>query len=162
MIYLLRVLLFIWCLPQNIVGFLFVKLRRGEKYVFSPASGKIITKKRFIKFVRWIRKTLLKNEYYFIKDKKGVKNYGVSLGNYICMCTEDVSGFSNNDIQHENGHRVQSVLLGPFYLIFIGLSSLCNFIYNRIIISKKYDNETSRKKYHEFFSESWADKLGSC
>ena len=78
------------------------------------------------------------------------------------MCTEDVSGFNNNDIQHENGHRVQSVLLGPFYLIFIGLSSLCNFIYNRIIVSKKYDNETSRRKYHEFFSESWADKLGSC
>ena len=158
----LRILLFIWCLPQNIVGFIFVKIKKGTMYIFAPDAGTYSTKNIFIKFVRWIRTKLLVNEYYYIEDKKGVKNYGVSLGNYICMCCENITGYNNKDVQHENGHRVQSVIFGPFYFAFVGITSLINFAYHRIILSKKYDKQTLHKKYHDFFVESWADKLGSC
>ena len=69
----LRILLFIWCLPQNIVGFIFVKIKKGTMYIFAPDAGTYSTKNIFIKFVRWVRTKLLVNEYYYIEDKKGIK-----------------------------------------------------------------------------------------
>lgn len=163
LIKLFRLVLWIWCLPQNIAGFFFTKFGKFEKSLFAPDYGtKNITKSKMIKFIRWLRTDGLPNYYYFRDDDKFVTDYGVSLGFYICFSCTKITKFSPKDIDHENGHRVQSALLGPFYLIFVGISSLINFVYSRLIYSKKHNTTESRKAYHAFFIEAWADKLGSC
>ena len=163
LIMLFRVFLYIWCLPQNIVGFFFTKFGGFDKYLFAPDNGiRYVTKSKMIKFIRWLRTKGLPNSYYCRTDRKGITDYGVSLGFYIAFSCNQLTKFTPKDVDHENGHRVQSALLGPFYLIFVGISSLINFAYSRIIYSKKHTVAESRRAYHAFFIESWADKLGSC
>ncbi len=162
MLIFLKFLLFLWCLPQNIVGFIYSKImHKSTMYLFSPEIGKVPTKNIYIKFVRFIKAKILNNKYYFIENKRKMINFGVSLGNYICIYCKSIDDFSSKDIQHENGHRVQSIILGPFYLIFVGFNSLFSFILNALILSKKYDKKTLSERHHKVFVESWADKLGS-
>ena len=53
-------------------------------------------------------------------------------------------------LHHEYGHTLQSLLLGPLYLIVIGLPSL--------IWAWQYKGDN--KGYYKFFTERWADRLG--
>ena len=57
-------------------------------------------------------------------------------------------------IQHEYGHAVQSLILGPFWLFVIGLPGL---IWCRCF--SKY-RENHGVDYYSFYTESWANKLG--
>lgn len=88
------------------------------------------------------------------ENYKGAKIYnasitGISLGQYIIV-SEDVS---ENTIKHEYGHTKQSYLLGPLYLIVVGLPSIVMNILSRMRI---LDN----RKYYIRWPESWADELG--
>ncbi len=57
---------------------------------------------------------------------------------------------------HEYGHTVQSLLLGPLYLIAIGIpSTLWGFLPS--LNRKRRDEGLS---YFSFFTESWANVLG--
>ena len=85
------VILFIWQLPQNLVGLI---LR-----LFYPGSEK--------------------------KEVAGVpvlynKNFpgGISLGCTVIVCKDD-----DMYVLHGYVHRIQSILLGLFYLLVIGLLS---------------------------------------
>ena len=55
-------------------------------------------------------------------------------------------------LSHEYGHCLQSVMLGPLYLVVVGLPSFvwANVIYHRI----------EGVKYTWFYTESWANYLG--
>lgn len=55
-------------------------------------------------------------------------------------------------IKHEYGHSIQSLILGPFWLLIIGIPSIlwCSLFSLRII--KNID-------YYSFYSERWANKL---
>lgn len=79
-----------------------------------------------------------------------VKNYpklgAVSLGEYRIMFNTP----SMTTCKHEYGHTKQSRMLGPVYLLFIGLPSVIGNLLNRII---KFD-------YYKQPWEAWADKLG--
>ena len=57
-------------------------------------------------------------------------------------------------IQHEYGHTVQSLILGPVWSLVIGLPSLiwCG------CFSKH--REKHNVSYYSFYTESWANKLG--
>lgn len=57
-------------------------------------------------------------------------------------------------IQHEYGHTVQSLILGPIWPFVIGLPSLiwCGCF-------AKY-REKHSIDYYSFYTESWANKLG--
>ena len=59
-------------------------------------------------------------------------------------------------LSHEYGHTVQSAILGPFYLLVIGLPSLlwCNFP----PAAKRW--KSGRKEYESFYPEKWATRLG--
>lgn len=73
-------------------------------------------------------------------------SWGVSLGDYIIVnryCKYSV-------IKHEYGHQKQSKLLGPLYLLVIGLPSVVGNIIHRFI---KFD-------YYKQPWEHWADTLG--
>ena len=55
---------------------------------------------------------------------------------------------------HEYGHTIQSLILGPFYLIVIGIpSTLWGFLFAK----KRYEKQIP---YCAFFTESWANKCG--
>lgn len=98
---------------------------------------------------------------YFIKGRvKGrmVKGYsviyeidkfpgGCSLGPVIFV----YSKYYADLVKHECGHAMQSLYLGPLYLLVIGLPSLIwNLTYK----------ETNKHSYYWFYTEKWADKLG--
>ena len=57
---------------------------------------------------------------------------------------------------HEYGHTIQSLILGPLYLIIIGLPSLIWASSKRFI---KYRKKTG-VKYTSFYPEKWANRLG--
>ena len=93
----LRFLLFIWQLPQHLIGlgvliYYYARYRRIE----SCGNGIYLTQ-RFI-------------------------SGGVCLGEIIVLPKGGDDEFSR---KHELGHRRQSRYLGPLYLIIVGLPSVC-------------------------------------
>jgi len=57
---------------------------------------------------------------------------------------------------HEYGHTIQSLLLGPLYLVFIGIpSTLWGFLPS---LNRKRKKE--HLSYFDFFTEKWANSLG--
>ncbi len=57
---------------------------------------------------------------------------------------------------HEYGHTIQSLILGPLYLIVMGIpSTLWGFLPN--LAKKRREQGLS---YFSFFTESWANALG--
>ena len=98
-------------------------------------------------------------------SKDGISHYlvdhlfdsAISLGNYIFL---DSNGYYNyTTVKHEHGHQIQSLILGPLYLIVIGLPSIMGNILNRIkykYFRRHYDPDF----YYKQPWEAWADKLG--
>lgn len=83
---------------------------------------------------------------------------GISLGQYIFLPYKDENPenfYVQQDIKHEYGHCIQSQYLGWFYLLIIGLPSL---IWAQCFNGYRNKNGVS---YYNFYTESWADKLGS-
>ena len=130
-----NILLYIWQLPQNILGLILI-------LIYKP----------------YIKLTLDNgNLVYFTKNLIG----GISLGKYsiiggILKDIEYINPLSITAIRHESlGHGTQSKMLGPFYLIIIGLPSIIwAFIYGRYI-------PRTKNGYYKFYTEKWADKLGN-
>lgn len=133
-------LLFIWQLPQNILGFFIT--------IFAYSFGKIGERKK----IKLSNDTNLTTGALF--------NSGVSLGNYIILDQKFIS-LSDKQlaiiIQHELGHQKQSIILGPLYLIIIGIPSFIGNIYFRF---KKYPNYYAKNRaYYNLPWERWADEL---
>lgn len=83
--------------------------------------------------------------FYWLADNKNNRNEGVSLGVFIFL----EEHLWDRDRSHEIGHHKQSRILGPLYLIVVGIPS---FIRSRTV-----------KGYYEYYSgwpEAWADRLG--
>ena len=82
---------------------------------------------------------------------------GVSLGAFIIL-TEDASAES---LVHEYGHCIQSAILGPLYLILVGLPSALrvgiSFLRYKVL---KHNPGSIVKWYYGGYPEKWADKLG--
>ena len=74
----------------------------------------------------------------------------MSLGDYLFVNPMS----SQKSIQHECGHSKQSDILGPLYLIVIGIPSLLHNIIHYLCskIGIKWN-------YYSFYTESWANKL---
>lgn len=81
---------------------------------------------------------------------------GMSLSTHIFLPFGELSmsEYQENYIKHEYGHTIQSKYLGPLYLIVIGLPSL---IWAGCFKNYRKKNNVS---YYDFYTESWADKLG--
>ena len=119
------VLLQVWQLPQNllglIVGIFFKRKRRLTGYPGIPDAIHIV----------------------------GTHNMygGLSLGNYVYLRPP----VYDKMVRHEYGHCLQSRLLGPFYLIVIGLPSL---------LWALWWHPGRPVDYYSFYTERWADRLG--
>lgn len=89
------ILLFLWQLPQNLLGLLLVA-------IYWPESSHGF-----------------RDERVFIASRmKG----GISLGRYIIVSNDYY--LDPTSVVHEYGHARQSRYLGPLYLLIIGLPSL--------------------------------------
>lgn len=116
-------ILVIWQLPQVIVG-IFVRLFTGAQ--------------------KWNEASVEHDRRIFTWKLTS----GISLSTYYIIVRQNAD---SNTIKHEKGHTIQSLILGPLYLIVIGLPSI---IWAGLIY--KYTN----KSYCWFYTEAWADKLG--
>ena len=128
-----RILTEIWQLPQHIIAYIIMLVKHKSIQSMTNDDG--------------IR-------YYLVDN---LFNSGISLGNYIFL---DSNGYYDyKTIKHEHGHQIQSLMLGPLYLIVIGLPSITGNIINRITrmyFRKYYDPNF----YYKQPWEAWADRLG--
>lgn len=117
------ILLYLWQLPQNLVGLLVRLIFIGE-----------------------VRHTVAGIQFWYCKSFPG----GISLGNMVMIGSK-----YELTVRHEYGHQIQSKILGPLYLLVIGIPSLIwAWLYGPVI---KY----TRNGYYRFYTEKWADKLGN-
>ncbi len=119
-----------WGIPQTILGLLeFIKHWKEPHYIY---HGAIVT--------------------------ECSKNLNVSLGLFIFI-TAEANNAKNEQLKkiliHEYGHTIQSLILGPLYLIVIGIPSWlwCNVSYFRKLRKQK------NISYHSFYTEKWANRL---
>ena len=115
--------LWLWQLPQNLVGLLLVAVLKPEdSYAYNRAR------------------------LYYSTRMRG----GISLGRYIIV-RSTLQDYAGRTERHEYGHSRQSLILGPLYLLVIGLPSL---------LWAAVWHPGHGSSYYDFFTEKWADKLG--
>jgi len=119
----INILLYIWQLPQNLIGLLAVAFLWPVPNV--RFRGRIIC---------------------YSEKMSG----GISLGRYIILNRGYWEGNGDTEL-HEYGHSIQSVWLGPLYLLVIGLPSL---------LWAAWWNPDRGVSYYKFYPEKWADRLG--
>lgn len=77
---------------------------------------------------------------------------GVSLGMFLFVPRKDDPWFR----VHEYGHTVQSLILGPFYLLLVGIPSL---LWSRLPhLRRKWIR--GQRAYDSVYPENWATRLG--
>lgn len=137
---LIGIVLFIWQLPQCLLGLVLLLLNKtkidydGIKAVDSWA-------------------TLIPLSNGFRKERLE----GISLGLFIIL---DYRPNWNRIVVHEYGHVLQSRILGPLYLLVVGLPSILRAIYAEKVLSKKWDQSRISVWYYSGYPEQWADRLG--
>lgn len=121
----MEILKYFWQLPQLIAAFIYYcYLKRKDEILDTcTCQGAIV----------------------FIKRKSCDS---VTLGNHIFLSPRA----TDTTVRHEWGHTRQSLILGPLYLIVIGIPSIIWAATHRIIVPNK--------PYDWFYTEAWANKLG--
>jgi hypothetical protein len=130
----LNLLLFIWQLPQNLIALLICAIVYRVPSDWENKRAKIT-----------VMMVPVKTTFCW------------SLGQFIFINPLA----TRNVIRHETGHSVQSLYLGPLYLLFVGLPSVILYLtkcFKRRFSGMKEDELT--KWYHTKYPENWADKLG--
>lgn len=117
----------IWQLPQNLIGSLY------KEFI----SKDIITRINYDASIY---------ECYLTRG-----GGGLTLGRFIFV-NQHFSDLEET-ILHEIGHVKQSRILGPLYLIIIGIPSISWAGLRRLIPALKKLN------YYWFYTENWANKL---
>ena len=117
----------IWQLPQNLIGSLY------KEFI----SKDIITR---------INYDASTHECYLTRG-----GGGLTLGRFIFVNQHFTD--LEETILHEIGHVKQSRILGPLYLIIIGIPSISWAGLRRLIPALKKIN------YYWFYTENWANKL---
>lgn len=129
----IRALLMLWELPQNIIGaFLFV--------FFGVFSDSVIFDEddTLEMYSPMMRGAISLGVFQIYADK-----YLGSRAKYVELVRK-----------HEKGHRIQSKILGPLYLIVIGIPSI---IWATL---HSFCKPISKIDYYWFYPEKWADRLG--
>ncbi len=126
-----------WGIVQSLIGFIVLLINFKNKHFWY--HGALVTV--------WESKT------------------SISLGLFVFITSEpffakkyedviSVEELSNRLLVHEYGHTIQSLILGPLYLLIIGIpSTLWGFLGGK----KRKDKQIP---YGSFFTERWANYLG--
>ena len=126
----LEAIKYIWQLPQNLLGVLWKNVKK-ESIITEVSNGDLRS---------------VEAKGYLIKA-----GGAVTLGQYVFISQtyQDQSA----TIKHECGHVKQSLILGPLYLIVIGIPSILHAWLN------DYIGCDEEEGYSHFYTEKWADKL---
>lgn len=125
-ILLYRMIQWTWGLPQTLAGFILFLLFR--KHPHYSYHGAIVTE--------WNSPD------------------SVGLGMFI-MLARDHDGKAPL-LVHEYGHTIQSLILGPLFLLIAGLPS---FAWAGLPMARKYRRK-HRMSYYAVYPENWANRLG--
>lgn len=125
--YIRNLILFIWQLPQHIVAIIYF----GYLVMMCKDLG-------------------VDSRYKQAIVIPCVMKGAVTLGNYIFV---GLNSEYRKIVKHELGHTIQSKILGPLYLIIIGIPSITYCGLRRLFPSLR------KKNYYNFFSEKSANYL---
>ncbi len=115
--------------------------------------GGIQTLLGFFLFLRYIRAP---HRFYHGSISTGWSlDGGISLGLFIFSPDRKEDWCRQMEV-HEYGHTWQSLMLGPFYLLIIGLPSI---LWARLPVCIRMRRE-KQVPYSAFYTEKWADRLG--
>lgn len=127
-----NIISWIWQLPQNICGIVWRNIKKENLIteVGNSMSESV-------------------NAKVYLMRARG----GVTLGKYIFI--SQAYQDQGEVIKHECGHVKQSKILGPLYLIIIGIPSILHATLNGCIGCC----EKHKEGYYHFYTEKWANKL---
>ena len=125
--YIRNLILFIWQLPQHIVALIYF----GYLVMMCKDLG-------------------VDSRYKQATVIPCIMRGAVTLGNYVFV---GLNSEYRKTVKHELGHTIQSKILGPLYLIIIGIPSITYCGLRRIFPSLR------KKNYYNFYTEKWANNL---
>lgn len=125
--YIRNLILFIWQLPQHIVAIIYF----GYLVMMCKDLG-------------------VDSRYKQATVIPCIMRGAVTLGNYVFV---GLNSEYRKTVKHELGHTIQSKILGPLYLIVIGIPSITYCGLRRLFPSLR------KKNYYDFFSEKSANYL---
>ena len=125
--YIRNLILFIWQLPQHIVAIIYF----GYLVMMCKDLG-------------------VDSRYKQATVIPCIMRGAVTLGNYVFV---GLNSEYRKTVKHELGHTIQSKILGPLYLIVIGIPSITYCGLRRIFPSLR------KKNYYNFYTEKWANNL---
>ena len=125
--YIRNLILFIWQLPQHIVALIYF----GYLVMMCKDLG-------------------VDSRYKQAIVIPCVMRGAVTLGNYVFV---GLNSEYKETVKHELGHTIQSKILGPLYLIVIGIPSITYCGLRRLFPSLR------KKNYYDFYTEKWANNL---
>ena len=125
--YIRNLILFIWQLPQHIVALIYF----GYLVMMCKDLG-------------------VDSRYKQAIVIPCVMRGAVTLGNYVFV---GLNSEYKKTVKHELGHTIQSKILGPLYLIVIGIPSITYCGLRRLFPSLR------KKNYYDFYTEKWANNL---
>lgn len=126
-----KVIYWTWCFPQSLLGAMLLFLLKilGKVESIRHSASEVI---------------IVESDWIF---------GGVSLGMYVFIANRRCSGQQKATlIRHELGHTRQSILLGPSYLLVIGIPSL---IWGVLRANGFFKS----RPYSWMYTEKWADRL---
>lgn len=125
--YIRNLILFIWQLPQHIVAIIYF----GYLVMMCKDLG-------------------IDSRYKQATVIPCIMRGAVTLGNYVFI---GLNSEYKETVKHELGHTIQSKILGPLYLIVIGIPSITYCGLRRLFPSLR------KKNYYNFYTEKWANNL---
>lgn len=125
--YIKNLILFIWQLPQHLLAILYI----GYLVMMCKDLG-------------------VDSRYKQAIVIPCVMRGAVTLGCYVFV---GLNSEYRKTVKHELGHTIQSKILGPLYLIVIGIPSITYCGLRRIFPSLR------KKNYYNFYTEKWANNL---
>ncbi len=137
-----EILLWLWQLPQNLLGLILILFYRPETHIILQNGNKVYFSRNMTGGISLGKYSII-NSYYA----------GLKTGNKTMKPIEELVQL--DVVKHEGiGHGTQSRYLGWFYLLVIGLPSI---VWASIYPCKRFPY--SKNGYYQFYTESWADKL---
>ena len=125
--YIRNLILFIWQLPQHIVAIIYF----GYLVMMCKDLG-------------------VDSRYKQATVIPCIMRGAVTLGNYVFV---GLNSEYRKTVKHELGHTIQSKILGPLYLIIIGIPSITYCGLRRLFPSLR------KKNYYNFYTERTANYL---
>ena len=125
--YIRNLILFIWQLPQHLLAILYI----GYLVMMGKDLG-------------------IDSRYKQATVIPCVMRGAVTLGDYVFV---GLTSEYRKTVKHELGHTIQSKILGPLYLIVIGIPSITYCGLRRLFPSLR------KKNYYDFYTEKWANNL---